>query len=230
MRILLVEDDPGLAKSLKMICESEGFQVEQTDLGEDAVDMAKVYDYDIILLDLGLPDMEGFEVLKQIRNARNNTPVLILSGHTEVENRVKGLGFGADDFLGKPFDKKELMARVKAVVRRSQGHSNSLITVGKISVDLDKRLVEVDGKPVHLTTKEYSIIELLSLRKGTPLTKEQFMTHLYSGMDEPELKVIDVFVCKLRKKLQDATKGINYIETVWGRGYVLRDPQAAEAA
>ncbi len=230
MRILLVEDDPGLAKSLKMICESEGFQVEQTDLGEDAVDMAKVYDYDIILLDLGLPDMEGFDVLKQIRSARNSTPVLILSGHTEVENRVKGLGFGADDFLGKPFDKKELMARIKAVVRRSQGHSNSQIVTGKVSIDLDKRLVEVEGKPVHLTTKEYSIMELLCMRKGTPLTKEQFMTHLYNGMDEPELKVIDVFVCKLRKKLQDATGGVNYIETVWGRGYVLRDPQVEEAA
>lgn len=230
MRILLVEDDPGLAKSLKMICESEGFQVEQTDLGEDAVDMAKVYDYDIILLDLGLPDMEGFDVLKQIRDARNNTPVLILSGHTDIENRVKGLGFGADDFLGKPFDKKELMARIKAVVRRSQGHSNSQINVGKISIDLDKRFVSVEGKPIHLTTKEYSVMELLSLRKGSPLTKEQFMTHLYSGMDEPELKVIDVFICKLRKKLQDASGGINYIETVWGRGYVLRDPLASEAA
>lgn len=228
MRVLLVEDDHQLAKSIKMICESEGYQVETTDLGEDGLDMAKLYEFDIILLDIGLPDVDGFEVLKKIRAGKNETPVLILSGHTEVDNRVKGLGFGADDFLGKPFDKKELLARIKAIVRRSKGHAHSEITTGKIRVNLDKRLVEAEGKPVHLTTKEYAILELLSLRKGTPLTKEQFLNHLYGGMDEPEVKIIDVFVCKLRKKLEDATGGENYIETVWGRGYVLRDPDSME--
>lgn len=229
MRILLVEDDRQLAKSIKMICEAEGYQVETCDMGEDGLDMAKLYEFDIILLDLGLPDMEGFEVLKKIRSNKNETPVLILSGHTEVDNRVKGLGYGADDFLGKPFDKKELLARVKAIVRRSKGHAQSEIATGKIKVNLDRRLVEVEGQPVHLTTKEYAILELLSLRKGTPLTKEQFLNHLYGGMDEPEVKIIDVFVCKLRKKLEEATGGENYIETVWGRGYVLRDPNSMEA-
>ena len=229
MRILLVEDDPQLAKSIKMICESEGYQVESVDLGEDGLDMAKVYEFDIILLDLGLPDMEGFDVLKKIRAGKNDTPVLILSGQTEVDNRVKGLGYGADDFLNKPFDKKELLARIKAIVRRSKGHAQSEIITGKVKVNLDKRMVEAAGQPVHLTSKEYAILELLSLRKGTPLTKEQFLTHLYGGMDEPEVKIIDVFVCKLRKKLEEATGGDNYIETVWGRGYVLRDPSSQEA-
>ena len=117
------------------------------------------------------------------------------------------------------------MARIHAIIRRSKGHSQSIIKTGKISVNLDAKTVETDGKAVHLTGKEYQMLELLSLRKGTTLTKEMFLNHLYGGMDEPELKIIDVFICKLRKKLSNATGGENYIETVWGRGYVLRDPQ-----
>eukprot|EP01093_Parvamoeba_rugata_P012518 TRINITY_DN366_c0_g5_i1.p2 TRINITY_DN366_c0_g5~~TRINITY_DN366_c0_g5_i1.p2 ORF type:complete len:196 (+),score=33.97 TRINITY_DN366_c0_g5_i1:28-615(+) len=188
------------------------------------------YDYDIILLDLMLPDIDGYEVLRRLRDARVDTPVLILSGLTETEDKVKGLGFGADDYLTKPFDKVELLARIQAIVRRSRGHAQSMISTGKLNVNLDARTVDVDGSPLHLTGKEYGILELLSLRKGTTLTKEMFLNHLYGGMDEPELKIIDVFVCKLRKKIQSATKGDNYIHTVWGRGYVLRDPDTNSAA
>src|SRR5207244_3346369 len=130
----------------------------------------------------------------------------------------------AHDFLTKPFDGLELIAPIQAIVRRSKGHSESTIRTGKLVVNLDTRVVSVDDQPVHLTGKEYGILELLSLRKGTTLTKEMFLNHLYGGMDEPELKIIDVFVCKLRKKLAQATGGSHYIETVWGRGYVLRDP------
>jgi two-component system cell cycle response regulator CtrA len=171
-----------------------------------------------------LPDIDGYEVLRRLRQARVNTPILILSGLSELDNKIKGLGFGADDYLTKPFDKRELIARIQAIVRRSKGHSDSVIKTGKLSVNLDTRVVEVESQPLHLTGKEYGILELLSLRKGTTLTKEMFLNHLYGGMDEPELKIIDVFVCKLRKKLASATGGDNYIETVWGRGYVLRDP------
>ena len=235
MRVLLVEDDTSTAKSIELMLKSEGYIVDTTDLGEDGLEIGKIYDYDIIILDLMLPDMDGYDVLKALRDAKVETPILILSGLTELDNKIKGLGYGADDYLTKPFDKRELIARIQAIVRRSQGHSQSIIETGKVKVNLDTRTVAVDDKPLHLTGKEYGIIELLSLRKGTTLTKEMFLNHLYGGMDEPEVKIIDVFICKLRKKIQDAADGDNYIETVWGRGYVLRDPQAvagseAEAA
>ncbi len=228
MRVLLVEDDSSVAKSIQLMLQSEGYIVDSTDLGEDGLEIGKLYDYDIILLDLMLPDIDGYEVLRRLRAARVTTPILILSGLTELDHKIKGLGFGADDYLTKPFDKRELVARIQAIVRRSKGHSDSVIRTGRLTVNLDTRMVEIDAHPLHLTGKEYGILELLSLRKGTTLTKEMFLNHLYGGMDEPELKIIDVFVCKLRKKLANASNGENYIETVWGRGYVLRDPQGDE--
>ena len=228
MRVLLVEDDPTTQQSVTMMLESASMVVDATDLGEDGLDLGKLYDYDIIVLDLMLPDMDGIDVLRRLRDARVKTPVLILSGLTESENKVKGLGTGADDYLTKPFNKEELIARIQAIVRRSQGHSQSIIDTGRLAVNLDAQTVEVDGHSVHLTGKEYGILELLSLRKGTTLTKEMFLNHLYGGIDEPELKIIDVFICKLRKKLSTATGGENYIQTVWGRGYVLRDPEEVE--
>jgi len=230
MRVLLIEDDSAMARSIELMLRSEGFNVYTTDLGEEGIDLGKLYDYDIIVLDLQLPDMSGFEVLKTLRLAKVQTPVLILSGNAIVEAKVKALGFGADDYMTKPFHKDELIARISAVVRRSKGHSQSVITTGKLTVNLDAKTVEVDTQRVHLTGKEYQMLELLSLRKGTTLTKEMFLNHLYGGMDEPELKIIDVFICKLRKKLAAAIDGDNYIETVWGRGYMLSDPKNGEQA
>ncbi len=224
MRILLVEDDKATAESIELMLKSESSVVDSTELGEDGLEIGKIYDYDIIILDLMLPDIDGYEVLRRLRDARVETPILLLSGLGELENKVKGLGFGADDYLTKPFHKSELIARINAIIRRSKGHAQSVIETGQLRINLDARTVEVNGKPLHLTGKEYGILELLSLRKGMTLTKEMFLNHLYGGMDEPELKIIDVFVCKLRKKLSTATGGKNYIETVWGRGYVLRDP------
>ena len=228
MRVLLVEDDQATAQSLKLMLESEKMVVDATDLGEDGLEIGKLYDYDIIILDLMLPDIDGIEVLRRLRDARVETPVLILSGLTDANDKVKGLGTGADDYLTKPFNKAELMARIQAIVRRSKGHAQSIIRTGKLAVNLDSHTVEVADRHVHLTGKEYGILELLSLRKGTTLTKEMFLNHLYGGMDEPELKIIDVFICKLRKKLGNATGGENYIETIWGQGYVLRDPQTTK--
>jgi two-component system cell cycle response regulator CtrA len=229
MRILLVEDDPTTSRSIELMLTHANLNVYCTDLGEEGIDLAKLYDYDLILLDLALPDMSGHEVLRQLRLARVNTPILILTGSDDTENKLKGFGFGADDYMTKPFHREELVARIHAIIRRSKGHAESVIRTGKIAVNLDAKTVDVGGKAVHLTGKEYQMLELLSLRKGTTLTKEMFLNHLYGGMDEPELKIIDVFICKLRKKLAEVTAGDNYIETVWGRGYVLRDPAPATA-
>ena len=230
MRVLLIEDDSATAQSIELMLKSEGFNVYTTDLGEEGVDLGKIYDYDLILLDLNLPDMSGMDVLRQLRVAKINTPIMILSGTAEIDTKVKSFGGGADDYMTKPFHKDELVARIHAVVRRSKGHAQSVIKTGDITVNLDAKTVEVNGARVHLTGKEYQMLELLSLRKGTTLTKEVFLNSLYGGMDEPEAKIIDVFICKLRKKLTDATYGKHYIETVWGRGYVLRDPAEASAA
>src|SRR5690242_6005828 len=227
MRVLLVEDDAATAIGIALMLKKEGFICDKTDLGEDGLEIGKLYDYDIIILDLMLPDIDGYEVLRRLRAGRVHTPILILSGLTELDYKLKGLGFGADDFLTKPFDRRELLARLQAIVRRSKGHAASEIRTGKLSVNLDSRTVLAGDRPLHLTGKEYGILELLSLRKGMTLTKEMFLNHLYGGIDEPDLKIIDVFICKLRKKLAQATNGDNYIETVWGRGYVLRDPAEA---
>ena len=226
MRILLIEDDPTTARSIELMLNHANFNVYLTDMGEEGVDLAKLYDYDLILLDLDLPDMNGMEVLRQIRLSRVDTPILILTGSDDTEIKLRGFGFGADDYMTKPFHREELVARIQAIIRRSKGHSQAIIRTGRMVVNIDARSVEVDGRAVNLTGKEYQILELLSLRKGTTLTKEMFLNHLYGGMDEPELKIIDVFVCKLRKKLAAALNGESHIETVWGRGYVLRDPVA----
>ena len=230
MRVLLVEDDPATSRSIELMLTHASLNVYATDLGEEGVDLAKLYDYDLILLDLNLPDMNGHEVLRQLRLSRVETPILILSGDDGTESKLKGFGFGADDYLTKPFHRDELVARIHAIIRRSKGHSQSMIRTGRITVNLDAKTVEVAGNAVHLTGKEYQMLELLSLRKGTTLTKEMFLNHLYGGMDEPELKIIDVFICKLRKKLSVATGGDSHIETVWGRGYVLRDPDEGQVA
>ena len=230
MRILLVEDDPTTSKSIEMMLTHANLNVYATDLGEEGIDLAKLYDYDLILLDLHLPDMSGHEVLRQLRMARVETPILVLTGESGTESKLRGFGFGADDYMTKPFLRDELVARIHAIIRRSKGHAQSIINTGRISVNLDAKTVDVGGLPVHLTGKEYQMLELLSLRKGTTLTKEMFLNHLYGGMDEPELKIIDVFICKLRKKLSEATSGDNHIETVWGRGYVLRDPEKGRQA
>lgn len=224
MRVLLIEDDPSTARSIELALASEGIVCDSTTLGEEGLEIGQIYDYDVIILDMMLPDLDGFEVLRRFRNAKVKTPVLILSGLSGSDNKIKGLGVGADDYVTKPFNKGELVARIQAIVRRSKGHSESVIRTGKMIVNLEERSVEMDGETLHLTNKEYSILELLSLRKGTPLTKEMFLNHLYGGIDEPELKIIDVFMCKLRKKLMDAAGGDNYIETLWGRGYIMRDP------
>ena len=230
MRVLLIEDDSATAQSIELMLKSESFNVYTTDLGEEGIDLGKIYDYDIILLDLNLPDMSGFEVLRSLRVSRVKTPIMILSGLAGIEDKIKGLGVGADDYMTKPFHKDELIARIQAIVRRSKGHARSVIECGELVVNLDTKMAKINGRPLHLTTKEYQILELLTLRMGMTHTKEMILNHLYGGMDEPEIKIIDVFICKLRKKLTKMSgDGNNYIETIWGRGYVMHEQGQAEA-
>ena len=174
--------------------------------------------------------MSGFDVLCKLRVSKVKSPILILSGLAGIEDKVRGLGFGADDYITKPFHKDELVARIHAIVRRSKGHAQSVIHTDDLCVNLDSKTVEVNGARVPVTGKEYQMLELLALRKGTTLTKEMFLSHLYGGMDEPEMKIVDVFICKLRKKLASASGGKDYIETIWERGYVMREPSENAAS
>jgi two-component system cell cycle response regulator CtrA len=229
MHILLVEDNPVTSRSIELKLVAEGHNVFATELGEDAIELATVYDYDLVLLDLDLADMEGLEVLRAFRAKKVRAPVIVLTATADVETKVKALSAGADDFITKPFHKAELAARINAVVRRSRGHAESIIRTGNIALNLDTRTTEVGGVPVHLTPSEYKVLELLSLRKNSVLTKEMCLNHLYNGLKEPEVKIIDVFICKLRKKIAQASSCGNQIETVWGGGYMLRDtPDVAQ--
>ncbi len=227
MRVLLVEEDLIAARGITQLLKAAGAVVDQTDSGEDSLELLRHYEYDIVLLDMALPDIEGFEVVRRMRIARNDTPVMVISGLTTPQARVKALGLGADDFITKPYDKGELLARMQAIVRRSKGFSQPTVRLGRLELNLDTREVTIDNRDLRLTGKEYAILELLVLRKGMVLTKEAFLNHLYGGMDEPEVKIIDVFVCKLRKKLNRAgAEGI--IGTIWGRGYMIRESPAQD--
>lgn len=197
-----------------------GAVVDQSGSGEEAIELTHHYDYDVVILDSNLADMEGYEVVQRMRFGRVETPVVILSGPCRPQAKIKALWAGADDFITEPFDDGELLARIHAVVRRSKGLSQSLLHIGSLELDLDSKQATVAGKQVPLTGKEYAILELLALRRGFVISKETFLNHLYGGMDEPEIKIVDVFICKLRKKLSCAG-AINLITTVWGRGYMI---------
>ena len=231
MRVLLIEDDSATAQSIELMLQSGGLQRLHNRPWRRGVDLGKLYDYDIILLDLNLPDMSGYEVLKTLRVSKVQTPILILSGLAGIEDKVKGPRLRRR----RLYDQAVPQGRAGRPHPCHRSRGPGPCPVGDSDrgpkVNLDTKTVDVNGQRVHLTGKEYQMLELLSLRKGTTLTKEMFLNHLYGGMDEPELKIIDVFICKLRKKLAAATGGKHYIETVWGRGYVLRNPEdESEAA
>ena len=224
MRVLVIEDHLPTAKTIERILKDEGYACDVTGIGAEGFEDARHCDYDLVILDIMLPDMNGYDILRRLRAVQISTPVLILSGLSDVDDKIKGLVTGADDYLTKPFNRDEFKARVRAIIRRSKGHSNSVITVGKLQIDTNKKSVYANNVSIRLTSREYAILELLAIRQGATLSKETFLNHLYGGMEEPEFKIIDVFVCKLRKKLADALDNQNYIETIWGRGYVLREP------
>ena len=223
MRLLIVEDDAEVSQRIEAACALAGFNCHVAETGAEALEMTQIYEYAAIVLDIRLPDICGFEIISRLRAINNNTPILMLSGLSATEDKVKSLTMGADDYITKPFSKSELLARIYAIIRRSSGHSSSIIKIGQLEVNIKQHKVSVCGTELVLTSKEYAILELLAMKRGSVLAKETFLNHIYGGMDEPELKIVDVFICKLRKKIAELAGGMNLIETVWGRGYIIRD-------
>lgn len=223
MRILLIEDDIAIAQTIETKVASEGGVLDLSMLGEEGLEFSKMYKYDLIILDITLPDINGYDVLKELRGFQIDYPVLVISNSSLVEDKVRALSLGADDYLQKPFSILELIARVKAIIRRSKGNSNAIFRVGNLYIDFNSHSTYIDDALIHLTAKEQVLIEALAMRKGNVVSKESLLGQLYNPVDEPELKIIDVFVCKMRKKLYEASGGMNYIETVWGRGYALKE-------
>lgn len=219
MRILFIDDDTVFANALSEMLEEQNIQVDQATCGKSGHELADIYDYEAILLDLGLPDMTGNDVLNELRKNGDETPVIVLSGQTEIETRLTCLNLGADDYLTKPVHSKELVARLEALVRRANGHCKNVLEFGELMLDLHARQACVHGRQLDLTNKEYQMLELLCLRSGRVVSKETFLDHLYGGIDEPEMKIIDVFICKLRKKISREIQDAALIKTVWGRGY-----------
>lgn len=223
MRILLVEGDWIVAQSIKLIFRRAGVQVEWAPIGADGLDMARASYYDAAIMDINLIDMHWLRFQKNLRENGIFTPIIIVTDSDDKEDEIKSLNLGADGYLLKPFIGAELVSRIHAIVRRSRGHSQSVIRAGVVEVNMDSETVSARGVAMRLTRKEYQILEILLLRKGVVLTKEMCLRYLYGGIKKPMAKIIDVFICNLRKKLAAATGGEIYIETVWGSGYVLRE-------
>jgi two-component system cell cycle response regulator CtrA len=199
-----------------------GVTSELADGGREAIAYLKLYDYDLALIDQDLADIPGSEVVRLMRAAGNATPAVILAPRADARKTIVALDQGADDVIVQPCDKEILLARLRAVVRRSHGHAHSSLRVGPVEIRLDRREVRVNGQRLPLTRREFAILELLFLKQGTVLNKSSFLNHLYCGTEEPQMKAIDVNICRLRRKLTDAGAP-DLIATVWGCGYILRD-------
>lgn len=218
MRLLMIEKHTSLAASQ---LSDDRLSIVSADTADDALSMLRHGCYDLVLVSIASLGPDGLHFIRRFRTTRDDTPLVALTGN-RADDRIRALSLGADDAIAQPVDLSELRARITAVVRRNNGYSQSAIRMGELSVCLETREVRFRDRPVHLTGKEYSTLELLMLRKGTVVTKEMFLNHLYSGMDEPEMKIIDVFISKLRRRLERA--GLeDFIGTVWGRGYIIRD-------
>ncbi len=228
MRIMFIEQDGPGARTVAEDLRAGGFELVIAGSAEQALSLAGASDFDLILLDVG-SRASASDVVQRIRLARVRTPILLAAPTDRLVEVVRALSVGADDYVTLPMRRDELSQRLAAVVRETGVRSRQIVRVGKLRIDLERRSLEVNGERVHLTGKEFQMLELLALKRGQTVTKDMFLDHLYGGAYEPVLKIIDVFICKLRKKLTAAT-GENYIETIWGRGYVMRDPEAGVGA
>ena len=229
MRVLLIANETGVAQPIESKLKAEDFRVYATSLARTGIDLAALGEFDVILLSISPPDLSGLDVLRMFRSAKIKTPILLVFDFAALEGKLKELGVSPHEYILNPVQKDELIARLHAIVQRARRPAQPVIAIGDLTVNLEQKAVDVAGTRLQLTGKEYQMLELLALRRGTTLTKEMLLNHLYGGVDEPEVKIIDVFICKLRKKLASASHGKNYIETVWGRGYLLRAPLQEES-
>jgi two-component system cell cycle response regulator CtrA len=228
MMILLVGQKPFRRTEDAETARERGVRAERVGSGREAMEYLGLYEYDILLLDLSLPDISGYELIRRIRAAGMKVPVLAMSDTALSHDRVQALDLGADDFQSGSCDIEELLARVRVIVRRAAGHANSVLRSGAVELNMDSHDVRVNGTSLSLPPREYSVLELLFLKQGTVLTKDMFLNHLYYGAEEPLMNTIDVILCRLRKKL--AAAGVStLIDTVWGSGYIIRKPQATPA-
>ncbi len=227
MRLLQVQATSTESNALTEVFRSTGVVADRVGSAAEAFDFLQTYEYDIVVLDQNLPDMDGTEAIRRFRVQRFTTPVLLLTSSVCGQTNAIALRAGADDLLTKPYHPDELVARIEAIVRRRNGYTRSVLRVGPLEIDMASREVRVHEQPISVTRKEFAILELMALRKGRVITKQNFLDHLYSGLDGPETRVIDVFICNLRKKLANLGLGA-LIDTVRGHGYILRD--LAEAA
>jgi two-component system cell cycle response regulator CtrA len=222
MRVLLVEGNVRHANALSAYLQSEGVVVEPVDTGADALDLLRHYEFDLVLLNLVLPDTDGSTLITRMRAAGRHIPILALADVSDPRSRLKALSAGGDDVVERAVDRAELLARMRAIFRRSRGYSHATIQIGALTLNIEQQEASANGCRIALTAKEFAILQLLMLRKNMILTKEMIMSQLYGGMDEPEIKIVDVFICKIRSKLAKA--GLrDVIGTVWGRGYTVRD-------
>lgn len=215
MRILIVEDEPDLRSALARALRDEGYAVDAADNGADGLFNAESTDYDAIVLDVMMPQMDGWEVLKRLRKTKK-TPVLMLTARDQSRDRVKGLDTGADDYVVKPFDLPELLARLRAIIRRSAGKTTNVIEIGEVAVDTGARTVSLDGKPVELTAREYALVEFMALHRGEVVTRTQLYEHLFDENDSSLSNLLDVHVSNVRKKL-----GAEFVTTRRGHGYCI---------
>ncbi len=219
MRILLVEDEKKLSDVIKQGFTESGYVVDQAYDGEEGLYLAESESYDIVILDIMLPKIDGMSVCKELRNKGNITPILMLTAKTRLEDKVTGLNAGADDYLGKPFEFAELKARIQALIRRSSQQPSPLIIIGDLEISTVKHTVKKNGRNISLTPKEFGILEFLARHKGEVVTRTQIMEHVWDYNFDSLSNVVDVFVATLRKKL----KGNQVIRTVHGVGYKLTD-------
>jgi len=216
MRVLVIEDEPDVIRAVAMFLREAGYSVDTAENGEDGLFKAVAWDYDVILLDVMLPKRDGWSVLEELRRQKKSTPVLMLTARDDVKDRVRGLDIGADDYLVKPFELTELVARIRALIRRSAGKAQSLIEIGAVSIDTTARTVSVDGNNVALTAKEYCLLEFLAIHRGELVTRTKIYDHLFDEYDSSLSNLVDVYVSNIRRKV-----GRELITTRRGMGYII---------